>query len=136
MRFSKNRDTGIGVAEMAMVNRPSGMILGWDSCSAVSRSPEVVGGIPVFKGTRVPVTALFENLEDGATVLDFLQWFPGGTKQQVDAVLEFAARSLRVWSWKSSWIRERLRRCAIICQAMSWRPPTSVAEVPRSTATR
>lgn len=44
--------------------------------------------------SRVPVKALFENLEDGATVDDFLQWFPGVNREQVDAVLEFAAHSL------------------------------------------
>jgi uncharacterized protein (DUF433 family) len=42
----------------------------------------------------VPVKALFENLEDGATVADFLEWFPGVNREQVDAVLEFAAHSL------------------------------------------
>jgi uncharacterized protein (DUF433 family) len=47
-----------------------------------------------FKGTHVPVTVLFENLEDGATVNDFLEWYPGVTREQVVAVLEFAERSL------------------------------------------
>jgi uncharacterized protein (DUF433 family) len=42
----------------------------------------------------VPVKALFENLEDGATVDDFVQWFPGVDRGQVDAVLEFAAQTL------------------------------------------
>jgi uncharacterized protein (DUF433 family) len=47
-----------------------------------------------FKGTHVPATLLFENLEDGATVNDFLEWYPGVTREQVVAVLEFAERSL------------------------------------------
>jgi len=47
-----------------------------------------------FKGTQVPATLLFENLEDGATVNDFLEWYPGVTREQVLAVLEFAERSL------------------------------------------
>ena len=47
-----------------------------------------------FKDTHVPVTLLFENLEDGATVNDFLEWYPGVTREQVVAVLEFAERSL------------------------------------------
>ncbi|HTD15808.1 MAG TPA: DUF433 domain-containing protein [Chthoniobacterales bacterium] len=47
-----------------------------------------------FKGTHVPVTLLFENLEDGATVNDFLEWYPGVTREQVVAVLGFAERSL------------------------------------------
>ena len=48
----------------------------------------------LFKGTRVPVRALFENLEGGATVDEFLEWFPGVTREQVEAVLEHAQRSL------------------------------------------
>ena len=66
----------------------------WSDCSEVTASPETVSGAFVFRGTRVPVRALFENLEDGATVDDFLQWFPGVGREQVDAVLEFAAHSL------------------------------------------
>jgi uncharacterized protein (DUF433 family) len=53
-----------------------------------------VGGVWLFEGTRVPVSALFENLEGGARVDDFLEWFPGVTREQVDAVLEHAERSL------------------------------------------
>jgi uncharacterized protein (DUF433 family) len=52
-------------------------MLDWSACSAVERSPGTVSGAWVFKGTRVPVTALFENLEDGASVDQFLGWFPG-----------------------------------------------------------
>ena len=48
----------------------------------------------IFQGTRVPVKALFENLEDGATVDQFLEWFPGVTRSQVEAVLDFTAASL------------------------------------------
>jgi uncharacterized protein (DUF433 family) len=44
----------------------------------------------------VPVAGLFENLEDGATVADFLAWFPGVTRAQVEAVLEHAEHSLAV----------------------------------------
>jgi uncharacterized protein (DUF433 family) len=47
-----------------------------------------------FKGMRLPVEALFENIEDGATVTDFLSWFPGVTREQVQAVLQHAQRSL------------------------------------------
>lgn len=69
-------------------------MLDWSTCSAVERSREKVSGAWVFRGTRVPVAALFENLEGGARVDDFLAWFPGVSKEQVDAVLEHAARSL------------------------------------------
>jgi uncharacterized protein (DUF433 family) len=66
----------------------------WSDCPEVSASPETVSGAFVFRGTRVPVKALLENLEDGATVDDFVQWFPGVDRGQVDAVLEFAAQTL------------------------------------------
>lgn len=69
-------------------------MIGWSSCPAVERDPERVSGAWVFRGTRVPVTALFQNLEDGAQVSDFIVWFPGVTLAQVRAVLEHAARSL------------------------------------------
>jgi uncharacterized protein (DUF433 family) len=60
------------------------------------REARKVSGAWLFKGTRVPVKALFENLEEGATVDDFLSWFPGVTREQVLAVLEFAEQSLTV----------------------------------------
>jgi len=53
-----------------------------------------VGGVWLFKGTRVPVRALFENIEGGARVDEFLDWFPGVTRDQVEAVLAHAERSL------------------------------------------
>ncbi len=62
----------------------------------VERSPGRMSGAWVFKGTRVPVSALFENLENGARVDDFLEWFPGVRREQVDAVLEHASKSLAV----------------------------------------
>jgi uncharacterized protein (DUF433 family) len=71
-------------------------MLEWNSCAAVERSPERVSGAWVFKGTRVPVKALFENIEAGASVDDFLKWFPGVTREQVLAVLAHAERSLAV----------------------------------------
>ena len=52
-------------------------MIDWSTCSAVERDPERVGGAWVFRGPRIPVSALFENLEDGAQVSDFVQWFPG-----------------------------------------------------------
>jgi uncharacterized protein (DUF433 family) len=69
-------------------------MLDWNSCAAVERNPERVSGAWVFKGTRVPVRALFENLEEGASVDDFLEWFPGVTREQVLMVLNQAEKSL------------------------------------------
>lgn len=67
----------------------------WSSCLAVERDPEKVSGAWVFRGTRVSVVALFENLEGGASVDDFLSWFQGVTKEQVEAVLEYTIQSLK-----------------------------------------
>ena len=63
-------------------------MLDWSSCTAVEQDAQKVSGAWVFEGSRVPVRALFENLEDGATVDEFLEWFPGITKMQVQGVLE------------------------------------------------
>jgi uncharacterized protein (DUF433 family) len=68
-------------------------VIDWQSCTAVERDPERAGGAWVFRGTRIPVTALFENLADGATVSQFVAWFPAVTVEQVSSVLEHAARS-------------------------------------------
>ena len=64
-----------------------------EACSAVERNPGKVSGALVFRGTRVPVAALFENLRDGASIDDFLEWFPGVTKPQVEEVLDTEAAS-------------------------------------------
>ncbi len=66
----------------------------WENCSAVERDPERVSGTWVFRGTRVPVSALFENLRDGATVEQFLEWFPGVEGGAVEAVLAHEVESL------------------------------------------
>ncbi len=71
-------------------------MLDWSQCPAVERTPERVSGAWVFKGTRVPVSALFENLETGARIDDFLEWFPGVARDQVELVLRHAERSLTV----------------------------------------
>ncbi len=69
-------------------------MLDWNACSAVERDPAKLSGAWIFRGTRVPVSALFANLESGATVGEFLEWFPGVSREQVNAVLEHASRSL------------------------------------------
>ena len=62
-------------------------MLDWDACKEVERIEGKVSGAWVFRGSRVPVRALFENLESGASIDDFLKWFPGGKLEQVVAVL-------------------------------------------------
>ncbi len=66
----------------------------WSTCDAVERHPGKVSGAWVFRGTRVPVSALFENLEDGAQIHDFVAWFPGVTVEQARQVLAHVANSL------------------------------------------
>jgi uncharacterized protein (DUF433 family) len=76
-------------------------MLDWNQCPAVERVPGKVSGAWVFKGTRVPVKALFENLEDGARLDDFLAWFPGVRRDQAEAVLRHAENSLAAaWGLK------------------------------------
>jgi uncharacterized protein (DUF433 family) len=60
------------------------------SSAIVSRQPDVMGGTPVFSGTRVPVQTLFDYLEAGDTIDDFLEGFPSVTRMQVVAFLEQA----------------------------------------------
>jgi uncharacterized protein (DUF433 family) len=58
--------------------------------SLITSSPEIMGGTPVFAGTRVPVQTLFDYLEGGDTIDDFLDGFPTVTREQVVGVLETA----------------------------------------------
>ncbi len=71
-------------------------MLDWSSCPAVERDPQRLGGAWVFRGTRVPVSALFENLEDGVQLAQFVELFLGVTIEQACAVLDHAAKSLAV----------------------------------------
>ncbi len=67
----------------------------WTDCPAIERNPRKISGAWAFTGTRVPVYALFENLESGATVNDFLEWFPEVEEWQVTAVLRHETESLK-----------------------------------------
>jgi uncharacterized protein (DUF433 family) len=58
--------------------------------SVISRNPEIIGGTPVFRGTRVPVQTLLEYLEAGEKIDDFLAGFPSVSREQVVAFLEEA----------------------------------------------
>src|SRR5262249_54354709 len=76
------------VKEQVMAN------LDWSQCPAVESVPGKVSGAWVLKGTRMPVSAIFENLEAGANIDNILEWYDGLDREQVKAVIEFAARSL------------------------------------------
>jgi uncharacterized protein (DUF433 family) len=67
--------------------------LDWSQCPAVESVPGRLSGAWVFKDTRMPVSTVFENLEAGATIDEIMEWFDV-TREQIVAVLEFAARSL------------------------------------------
>jgi uncharacterized protein (DUF433 family) len=67
--------------------------LDWSQCAAVESVPGRLGGAWVFRDTRMPVYAVFENLEAGATIDEIIDQFDL-TREQIQAVLEFAARSL------------------------------------------
>src|SRR6266446_1089603 len=68
--------------------------LDWSKCPVVESLPGKVSGAWVLKGTRMPVSAIFENIEAGASIDDILEWFEGLDRTQVEAVLEFVALSL------------------------------------------
>ena len=67
----------------------------WNTCPAVERDPEKMSGALVFRGTRMPVATLFENLKDGATIDDFLERYPGTTREQVEAVINHEIREMQ-----------------------------------------
>ena len=70
------------------------MAIDWSQCPAVESVSGKISGAWVFRGTRMPVAAVFENLEDGLTIDEIVEMFDGLTQEQVKAVLEFAAHSL------------------------------------------
>lgn len=64
----------------------------------IIRDPEILGGRPVFRGTRVPVDVLFENLEDGLSIDEILESYPSLNRDDVVACLEKACASLKASS--------------------------------------
>jgi len=65
-----------------------------DAKQIVHTDPEILGGTPIFVGTRVPVHALIDFLEGGDTIEDFLENYPGVSREQVVAFLEEASEAL------------------------------------------
>lgn len=66
----------------------------WETLDVIEQNPDVVSGAWVFRGTRVPVADLFQNLKDGAAIDEFLEWFPGVERAQVKAVLDHELETL------------------------------------------
>ncbi|MGO8675567.1 MAG: DUF433 domain-containing protein [Limisphaerales bacterium] len=60
----------------------------------IRSDPETLGGVPVFAGTRVPVRSLFDHIEGGDSIDDFLEGFPSVRREQVIAVLEASRKEL------------------------------------------
>ena len=84
--FKKLAESGIAAGSVATLD--------WSQCPAVESVPGKVGGAWVFKNTRMPVSAVFENLEDGVSIDELIALYDGLTREQVQAVLDFAACSL------------------------------------------
>ena len=66
--------------------------LDWSQCQDVESVPGKLSGAWVLRGTRMPVSAILENLEGGASIDDIMDWFDGLDRKQVEAVIEFAGR--------------------------------------------
>jgi len=62
--------------------------------SVINIDPEILGGTPVFRGTRVPIETLFDHLEDGVSLDEFLEDFPTVSKEQAIELLELAGEVL------------------------------------------
>ena len=62
--------------------------------SVIVKNPEILSGTPVFRGTRVPLQALFDSLEGGETLEEFLEGFPGVSREMAIAALEEAQQLL------------------------------------------
>ena len=118
---------------MAVLSRiRGGRMANWNKCTAVERDPEKLSVAWVFRGTLVPVSALFENLKDGATVAQFLEWFPGVDGSNVEAVLAHEVESLAnaMDSWGYCSTEAPLLPCGVIrsstrrTQPSRWVGPT------------
>lgn len=73
--------------------KPAVGVIDWSQCPAVESVPGKLSGAWVLKGTRMPVAAIFENLEAGASIDDITEWFAGIDRSSVQAVIEFAVRN-------------------------------------------
>jgi uncharacterized protein (DUF433 family) len=70
------------------------MALDWSQCESVESVPGKLGGAWVFRGTRIPVSVVFENMDDGLTISEIVALYEGLSLENVHAVLDFACRSL------------------------------------------
>jgi uncharacterized protein (DUF433 family) len=68
--------------------------INWSECPGIERNPKKMGGAWCFKGTRLPVHALFMNLSSGMTIPEFLEMFEGAKAEQIKSVLDFVSDRL------------------------------------------
>ena len=73
-----------------------------EDCPAVERNPNKLSGALVFRGTRMPVSAIFSNIQAGLTLDDAIALFPGTTRAEVDAVFDHL-----IWEMQAPAMRER-----------------------------
>ena len=73
----------------------TGDMTNFDSCPAVERRPGTLGGVLIFKNTRLPLYVLFDNLAGGATINEFMDSFPGPERSEIEQVLQRVANELR-----------------------------------------
>ena len=67
----------------------------WDTCPQVETDPERVSGARCLKHTRLPLSTVYEHLADGASIKDIVEWFPGVTQEQIQALLNHDAQTLK-----------------------------------------
>jgi uncharacterized protein (DUF433 family) len=94
------------------------MALDWSQCPAVVTIPGKAGSEWVFKGTRMPVATVFENLQAGATIDEITEWFHVN-REQIAAVLEFASQSLETPHARSSSVANRISRKRALARAQA-----------------
>ena len=67
----------------------------WDGCDEVERNTEQMSAARVFKGTRLPLSTLYQHLAGGVSIRDVVHWFPGVAEAQLKAVLEHDAETVK-----------------------------------------
>jgi uncharacterized protein (DUF433 family) len=66
-------------------------MLNWSQCPEVESVPGKMSGAWVFRNTRLPISTLFEHLAHAATIDEFIEWYPGVSREQIVAVIQFVA---------------------------------------------
>jgi uncharacterized protein (DUF433 family) len=66
----------------------------WSQCPLVESDPQRVHGAWVFRGTRLPISIVFECLAKGASIDDIISWYGGVTREQIEQVINFVAADL------------------------------------------